>query len=177
MPDCLTKTSMTIPHKSNLTYFISKSMLISVKHTFEDWLVLIVPSLPQNTEHSDKGVYTTTRHQGPWIPLAHILLCLSHKTPHHYKLNTILLLYYLKPSMFPHSLNMKFKCIKHDPLNYHPYFPAAPRVKPLLTSQTCCPFKLSLTFSETLTDTVPSPSKFSLTSPGSPAHTEPKGKT
>lgn len=146
MPDCLPKTSMTVPHKSSLTYFKTNPMLISAKHTFDDWLVLLAPSLPQHTEHRDNGVYKTTRHQGPWIPLAHILPYLSGITPAFPQSTTplqakynlvIVLLKIVSDSPQP----------KHDPLNYHPYFLAAPRVKPLLTWQTCCPFKLSLSLS------------------------------
>lgn len=160
MPDCLPKTSMTVPHKSNLTYFKTKPMLISTKHTFDDWLVLLAPSLPQHTEHRDKGVYKTTRHQGPWIPLAHILPCLSQITPAFpqsttpLKLNTILLLYYLKSSVIPHSLNMTFKCIKDETwpsklpslLSGSSQSQTTSHIADLLPLQT-----VSFTFSETLT--------------------------
>lgn len=63
-----------------------------------------------------------------------------HKAPHHYKLNTILLLYYLKSSVIPHSLNMTILTFRQLPES------TTSHIADLLPLQT-----VSLTFSETLT--------------------------
>lgn len=118
---------VTVPHKSNLTYFTTKHTFFSTKCNFENCLVLMAPSPSRHLECSDKRksfmeLPGTKVPEWLWLPSFHaspdLHLPLPHDTSTKWKSSTL--------------------DLKHHTTHYHPL---VPRIKLLLTSESWCPFK------------------------------------